>query len=206
MGSMPVLRRLFWELKRFRKILRQLPRERTIAALDAVDGEVVVEGWRTKTGATILSKMEELKQYVGGFLITFVEREGRLAGTNMDMVAQLVEAAGDARVTIAGGVSTCEEIAQLDRLGADAQVGMAIYTDKISLADAITAPLSSDRDDGLWPTVVSDLHGSALGLCWSNQKKRRRSCKAWTGSLSLAQTRTLGKGREFRSCAKALRH
>ena len=45
------------------------------------------------------------------------------------------------RVTIAGGVTTAEEIRALDELGADAQVGMALYTGRLDLADAIMAPL-----------------------------------------------------------------
>ncbi|HOI12058.1 MAG TPA: HisA/HisF-related TIM barrel protein, partial [Myxococcota bacterium] len=149
-------------------VLSQLPRERVIAALDAVDGEVVVEGWRTRTGRSIVDRMVELRDWVGGFLVTFVEREGRLGGTAMERVAPLVEAAGDARVTIAGGVTTARDVADLDRLGADAQVGMALYTGRLDLADAIAAPLTSDRPDGLWPTVVTDERGVALGLAWSD--------------------------------------
>ena len=150
------------------EILRQLPRDRVIAALDARDGEVVVEGWRKRTGRGILSVMEELRPYVSGFLVTFVEREGRLGGTAIEQVAELVAAAGDARVTIAGGVTIADEIATLDRLGADAQVGMALYTGQLSLAEAFCAPLTSDRVDGLWPTVVTDERGVALGLCYSS--------------------------------------
>lgn len=150
------------------EILRELPQERVIAALDAKDGEIVVEGWKKGTGETILDKMAELRDFVGGFLVTFVEREGRLGGTNMHLVKELVEAAGPARVTIAGGVTTAEDLAELDRLGADAQVGMALYSGKLSLAEAIAAPLKSDRQDGLWPTVVCDSHGIALGLAYSN--------------------------------------
>lgn len=150
------------------EILRQLPRERVIAALDAIDGEVVVEGWRTRTGASITDRMAELAPYVGGFLVTFVEREGRLGGTAMERVEALTAAAGGVPVTIAGGVTTAQEVAELDRLGCDAQVGMALYTGRLSLADAFSAPLTSDRPDGLWPTVVVDERGIALGLCWSN--------------------------------------
>lgn len=150
------------------EILRELPRDRVIAALDAVDGEVVVEGWTTRTGASILERMEALRPYVGGFLVTFVEREGRLGGTDLSRVEALVEAAGDARVTIAGGVTTAEELATLDRMGADAQVGMALYTGRLSLAEAFCAPLRSDRADGLWPTVVTDRAGAALGLVYSD--------------------------------------
>lgn len=150
------------------EILSQLPKDRVIAALDADKGEVVVEGWRKGTGRGILERIEELRDYVGGFLITFVEKEGRLGGTNLDQVQAIVEAAGSARVTIAGGVTTAEDIAALDRMGANAQVGMALYSGRLTLAEAFAAPLTSDRQDGLWPTVVCDELGQALGLTYSD--------------------------------------
>ncbi len=150
------------------EILRELPRERVMAALDADHGEVVVEGWRTRTGATIESRMAELSAYVGGFLVTFVEREGRLKGGDIERAEALIEDAGGVRVTFAGGVTEVAEIAALDQLGADAQVGMALYTERLDLGAAIAAPLTSDRPDGLWPTVVADEQGVALGLAWSD--------------------------------------
>jgi phosphoribosyl-ATP pyrophosphohydrolase len=152
------------------ELLRRLPSERVVVALDARDGEVVVEGWRKGTGRDVLSRMRELEGLAGGYLVTFVEREGRLAGTALEQVPALVEAAAGARLTVAGGVSTAAEIAELDRLGADAQVGMALYKHQLSLADAIAAPLTSDRPDGLWPTVVVDERGLALGLAWSDRE------------------------------------
>lgn len=152
------------------EILERLPSERVIAALDARDGEVVVEGWRKGTGKGILSRMKELEGLVGGFLVTFVEREGRMGGADLPRVGALVHMAGKARVTIAGGVTTADEVAEIDRHGADAQVGMAIYTGKLDLVDAFAAPLKSDRADGLWPTVVVDESGKALGLAWSNRE------------------------------------
>lgn len=164
------------------EILRELPRERVIAALDAVDGEVVVDGWRTKTGANIVERMKELSPYVGGFLVTFVEREGRMAGTDMGRVAKLKAAAGDCHLTVAGGVTTTDEIAELDRLGVDAQVGMALYKKTMHLADAICAPLVSDRPDGLWPTVVCDTRGIALGLAYSDPESIRAAVDGCVGA------------------------
>ncbi len=149
-------------------LLRRLPRERLVVALDAKDGEVVVEGWRTGTGRCIAERMEALRGLCGGFLVTFVECEGRMEGTAMERVKVLRDLAGDARLTIAGGVTSAEEIRDLDRLGVDAQVGMALYTETLGLGEALAAPLSSDRADGLWPTVVTDELGQALGLCYSN--------------------------------------
>ena len=151
------------------EFLAQLPRERLIAALDAVDGEVVVDGWRTPTGRRALDRIAELRDLVSGFLVTFVEREGRLGGTDLAAARELAAAAGKARLTIAGGVTTAEEIAALDALGVDAQVGMALYTGRLTLGAAIAAPLTSDRADGLIPTVVVDELGTALGLAYSSR-------------------------------------
>ena len=163
------------------EILERLPPGRVIAALDAEHDDIVVEGWRRKTGARVVDRMKELRGHVGGFLVTFVEREGRLGGIDMDRVKELADAAGDARLTIAGGVTTLEEIAACDRLGVDAQVGMAIYTGRMALADAIAAPLVSDRPDGLWPTVVADERGAALGLAWSDLESLREAVRRRQG-------------------------
>ncbi len=154
-------------------VLVELPRDRVIAALDGVDGEVVVRGWTERTGASVLDRLAELRELVGGFLVTFVEREGRLGGIDPEAAKRVVDAAAGTHVTIAGGVTTAEEVAALDRLGADAQVGMAIYTGRLDLADAFSAPLISDRPDGLWPTVVCDEHGTALGLVYSSADSLR---------------------------------
>jgi phosphoribosyl-ATP pyrophosphohydrolase len=107
--------------------------------------------------------------------VTFVEREGRLGGTRLDAAERIAEAAGDVRVTIAGGVTTPAEIAELDRFGCDAQIGMALYKGVLDLTEAFAAPLSSDRPDGLWPTVVVDEHDVALGLAYSNLESLRQA-------------------------------
>lgn len=164
------------------EILRELPRERVIAALDAVEGEVVTHGWTTKTGARIDDRMAELHDLVGGFLVTFVEREGRMQGTDHEATKRLAAAAGAARLTVAGGFTTAEDIAMADRAGAEAQVGMALYSGRLHLADAIAAPLTSDRPDGLWPTVVCDQHGRALGLVYSDLESLRVAVERRVGA------------------------
>ena len=163
------------------EVLRELPRERVIAALDARHGEVVIEGWQKRTGHGVLERIAELRDVAGGFLVTFVEREGRLQGTDLDFAKEIRAAAGDAEVTIAGGITTADEIAQLDRLGCAAQVGMALYTGRLGLAEAFSAPLRSDRQDGLWPTVVVDERGTALGLCYSDLKSLRAALECGQG-------------------------
>ena len=158
-----------------------LPKDRVIAALDSRDGEIVVKGWRQKTGANILERIAELKDRVGGFLVTFVEREGRLGGTDMERAKQIIEAAAPLRVTFAGGITTTDEIAELHRLGADAQVGMALYSGRMDLAKATAAPLQNKDCHGLWPTVVTNESGQALGLVYSNLTSLRASLKERRG-------------------------
>ncbi|MGI9491987.1 MAG: HisA/HisF-related TIM barrel protein, partial [Geminicoccaceae bacterium] len=149
-------------------ILKQLPPERVIVALDAKHGEVVVEGWQKSTGRGVIERINELQGLADNFMVTFVEREGRLGGTDLDFAKEIKEAAGDADVTIAGGVTSADEVAELDRIECDAQIGMALYTGKLDLAEAFTAPLKSDRPDGLWSAVVTDERGVALGFCFSD--------------------------------------
>ncbi len=47
---------------------------------------------------------------------------------------QLAEIVGnDAHLTVAGGVTTINDVIQIDKLGVDAQVGMALYTGKLGI-------------------------------------------------------------------------
>jgi phosphoribosyl-ATP pyrophosphohydrolase/phosphoribosyl-AMP cyclohydrolase len=152
------------------EFLSELPRERLIAALDEKRGEVVVEGWTKGTGKGIAERMEVLAPYVSGFLVTFVDAEGSLGGIGLDRARSLIASAKGVRITFAGGAAGAQEIGALDGMGADVQAGTAIALGKLSLADAFSACLSSDRADGLWPTVVCDEGGRALGLVWSDRE------------------------------------
>ena len=172
------------------ELLEQLPAERVVAALDARHGEVVVEGWRKGTGRGILEEVKRLKDFAGGFLITFVEREGRLQGTALDGVSEIVRAASPRRVTIAGGITTPEEVAQLDRLGADAQVGMALYTGRMDLGGCHCSALrirsarralcdGGERRAGGWRWAWRGPTGRACGRrCARERAYTGRGCEA----------------------------
>jgi phosphoribosyl-ATP pyrophosphohydrolase/phosphoribosyl-AMP cyclohydrolase len=160
-----------------------LPRERVIAAVDAERGQVVVEGWRTATGTSVPERIRELAPVVGGFLFTQVEKEGAMGGFDFEAVAAAGRVAGEggARLTAAGGITTAMEIAELDRIGADAQVGMALYTGRLALGDAVSAPLAKPLDGDVWPTVVCDEWGHALGLVWSTRESLARAVRERRG-------------------------
>ena len=153
---------------------RALPRERVIAAVDSERGSVIVDGWRTKTGEGTLDAIRRLAPFAGGFLLTQVEHEGAMGGFDLQLVRAAIAVAGGARVTAAGGITSGSEIALLDRESADAQVGMALYTNVLSIGEAFGAPLRGTQD-GLWPTIVSDEDGRPLGLAWSNRGSLQRA-------------------------------
>lgn len=175
-------------------LLAELPRDRVIVALDSLDGQVVTHAWRQETGQRLIDSVRRFAGLCGGFLVTFVEREGRMNGTDLELARRVVEIAGEARVTIAGGITTTDEVAELDRLGADAQIGMALYTGRLGLAEAFVAPLVSDRSDGLWPTVVVDEHDVALGLVYSSQESLARALETGRGVYHSRQRGVWMKG------------
>jgi len=166
------------------KLCAALPRERVIAAVDTDRGQVVVDGWRRDTGVPVVERIRALAPVVGGFLFTQVEREGAMDGFDFQAVAEAVRAAGESRLTAAGGITTTVEIAELDRIGADAQVGMALYTGRLTLGAAVAASLAKPIDNsgrGVWPTVVCDEWGRALGLVWSTAESLARAVEERRG-------------------------
>lgn len=112
--------------------------ERIIAAVDSKGGRVVVRGWTEPAAVTAVEAVRSLEPYCGEFLYTHVDREGLMGGTDPD-AARAVAAATSRRVTAAGGVTTRQEIDDLDAAGIDAVVGMAIYTGALTL-DSREAP------------------------------------------------------------------
>ena len=102
-------------------------RERVIAAVDSRDGHVVIHGWKTALPLTAAEAVRALEPYCGEFLYTHVDTEGLMGGTSLEAILA-VRQATSRRVTAAGGITTRKEIDDLDALGVDAVVGMAIYT------------------------------------------------------------------------------
>jgi phosphoribosyl-ATP pyrophosphohydrolase len=148
--------------------LALLPRDRVLVALDTRDGKVAIDGWRSTTNEGPLERAQRLQPFCAGFLYTDIAREGMLDGIDLTAAAALRKRVGGS-LTFAGGVTTIEEIVALDRLGIDAQVGMALYTGSIDPVDAYVATVDFLRGTGLVPTVVCDAgDGSVRMLAYSN--------------------------------------
>jgi phosphoribosylformimino-5-aminoimidazole carboxamide ribotide isomerase len=93
---------------------------------------VVIHGWKTALPLTAVDAVRALEPFCDEFLYTHVDSEGLMRGTNLDAILA-VRNATTRRVTAAGGITTRKEIDELDGLGVDAVVGMAIYTGALDL-------------------------------------------------------------------------
>ena len=71
--------------------LSHIDRYRVIIALDNFNGEIVTGGWKKNTGLDILEVIPELECYASEFLVTCVEREGMMKGTNMEMIKKIAK-------------------------------------------------------------------------------------------------------------------
>lgn len=105
---------------------------RLIAAVDAKQGHVAIDGWRTRLPITPVAAVRALEPYCGEFLFTNVDVEGLMQGMDRDAV-QAVRSATSRAVTAAGGVTTEDDVAWLESIGVDAVAGMAIYTGRLKI-------------------------------------------------------------------------
>jgi phosphoribosylformimino-5-aminoimidazole carboxamide ribotide isomerase len=107
--------------------------EQVIAAVDSRGGHVTIHGWKTVLPVRAVDAVRALEPFCGEFLYTHVDAEGLMRGTDIDAILGIRRATAR-RVTAAGGITTQEEIDQLDAHGVDSVVGMAIYTGKLSIS------------------------------------------------------------------------
>lgn len=110
--------------------------DRMIGAVDSKGGRVVTHGWKTSTGTTAADAVRTLEPYCGEFLYTHVDKEGLMKGTDIAAIRAVRDATRRPLIA-AGGVTTQAEIDELDALGIDAVVGMAIYTGALKLESQI---------------------------------------------------------------------
>jgi phosphoribosylformimino-5-aminoimidazole carboxamide ribotide isomerase len=119
------------------KIADAVGAERLIIALDSKGGKVVVKGWQEATEFTAEEMIPHLEPFCSGFLCTYVDKEGMLQGTDLDWFRRL-RTLTKHELTAAGGITTIEEIRELQSLGIHAALGMAIYTGRLNLEQLAT--------------------------------------------------------------------
>ena len=108
--------------------------------IDAKDGYIAVKGWREMT----LIKAEEHCVRIGAVGVntvgyTDIDKDGALAGTNLELYRRLVKES-DIQIVASGGITSMDEIIALRDMGIyGAIVGKAIYNGNLDLKKVLAA-------------------------------------------------------------------
>ncbi|KAJ3275549.1 trifunctional histidinol dehydrogenase [Borealophlyctis nickersoniae] len=130
-------------------------------------------------------KLIELVQLYKPFVSAFIISNTGSASLE-SLVAKVVAAAAERKVAFVLESVTTDVIAQLDKAGADVAVDSSVLSvgaseGKLDIGAAFAAPLKTDRPDGLFPTIVVDEQGVALGLCYSSRESISESIRTGSG-------------------------
>lgn len=103
--------------------------DRIVVAADAREGRVVADGWTSPRDAGVLDVVAEYGALpLGGFLVTAVDREGRMGGPDVSLIEKVVRAT-TLPVIASGGIGSMRDLEDLSSCGAaGAVIGMALYT------------------------------------------------------------------------------
>lgn len=103
-----------------------------VAGIDTRNGKIAVKGWKAQVALTPDEAIPQLEPHVAAFLYTHVDGEGMMQGFPIETAARLRRLTAR-QLIVAGGIRSQQEIDGLDKLGADAVVGMAVYTDSLAV-------------------------------------------------------------------------
>jgi len=159
------------------EFLSKLPKNRVLVAIDSRDGKITTQGWKDITEFSTIDYVKRFENYCAGFLFTIVEKEGMMQGTDINFIKEISSSTKNP-ITAAGGISSIDEIVELEKMNVSSQLGMCVYTGKVDLIDAFCACLDFEKQNGLIPTIVQDkMTKQVLMLAYSNVESLKKSLK-----------------------------
>jgi len=120
-------------------IVEKYGRERLIVALDSKKGEVVIRGWKERTGVLAKKIIKKFEPYTNEILFTNVDVEGLMNGIDTSAIEEVIKSSS-LDIIVSGGISSIDDIKEVRSLGAKGVViGSAIYTGTLRYKDALLA-------------------------------------------------------------------
>ena len=101
--------------------------EHVVAGIDTKNGRIAVKGWKAQVALTPDEAIPQLEAHAAAFLYTHVDGEGLMQGFPIATAARLRQLT-QRQLIVAGGIRSHLEVDELNALGVDAVVGMAVYT------------------------------------------------------------------------------
>lgn len=164
------------------ELVAAVGKQRIIIGVDALNGKIAVKGWTETIDVPLIEGAKLAQKYCSELLFTCVEKEGCMQGTNLEMAKELRAAVG-CRVVVAGGVSSEDEIETLEKMHCDVQLGMALYTNKVSLKNAFTRCLDWQKTCGMIPVIAQDERSrEVLMMGYANREALEKTFE--TGKLT----------------------
>ncbi|MFO8235768.1 MAG: 1-(5-phosphoribosyl)-5-[(5-phosphoribosylamino)methylideneamino]imidazole-4-carboxamide isomerase [Bacteroidales bacterium] len=119
----------------FRKALEEHDPARFILAADTKNGNLLSDGWTKITNTNIVDFIQQYRILgITNVMSTDVTKDGMLSGTNITYYRQLQEQFPDMNLIASGGISTSEEIVQLNETGIKGVIiGKAFYERRLNL-------------------------------------------------------------------------
>lgn len=158
------------------ELVKAIGRQRIIISVDAINGKIAVKGWTETANISLIEGAREAEKYASELLFTCVEKEGCMQGTDIGMVKELRNAV-KCRVVAAGGVNSLEQVVELEHMGCDVQLGMALYTGVVSLKDSFIECLDWKKTDGMIPVIAQSEAGEVLMMGYANKEAFERTFK-----------------------------
>jgi phosphoribosylformimino-5-aminoimidazole carboxamide ribotide isomerase len=120
----------------FARWLRKYGTERIILGADVRNGMVSINGWKEDSSKSLLPFLRYyVEQGVSHVLCTDISRDGMLGGPAFDLYTSVMREYPTLHLIASGGVSSNEDIEELERRGIPAVVfGKAYYEGKIDIS------------------------------------------------------------------------
>ena len=161
--------------------VKKLPRQSLIFAIDAKGDYLTTHGWQQTQDIKVLDIIAEWSQHCGEFLYTQVKNEGMMQGIDQPRIEQVIKAS-KIPVTVAGGITSYEDLQWINQHGANSQIGMAIYSGHMSLNQAFMSLVDFDKMP-LIPTVVQDIKThKVLMMAYSSAESLAHALSTRTGT------------------------
>lgn len=114
------------------ELSRAVGRDPVVAGIDTKNGRIAIKGWKSQVALTPDEAIPKLEPHVAAYLYTHVDGEGLMQGFPIDVAARLRKLT-QRQLIVAGGIRSQDEIDALEKIGADAVAGMAVYTNLLAV-------------------------------------------------------------------------